>query len=304
VFLTGAYILGTGKITPFDNTPGLGQASASQEEVAGEPSQALLSVQNLRKPGFETATRHSNIAPLSSSELSGVDSSSQEEYSEEEDGEEEVYGAGRSTKRRKVIADDDYDDRTPARKERKTSRKGLAQQAAVRTTESESSEEMDSNDECNATRPQKRKRSPETASRKAKPVRLDDGDEKLYQKRIREWAESRRRIREQNNGTDPDERKEWHKPHPTISDERFSGGVKEFRLPGDIHASLFPYQKVAVQWFWELYCQERGGILGDEMGTGKTIRECIYTPTSKVSVLTFARNDILPRRPPLQRITG
>ena len=33
----------------------------------------------------------------------------------------------------------------------------------------------------------------------------------------------------------------------------------------------FYYQKVEVQWLWELYCQQVGGIIGDEMGLGKTI---------------------------------
>lgn len=35
---------------------------------------------------------------------------------------------------------------------------------------------------------------------------------------------------------------------------------------------FFSYQKVGVQWLWELHQQEVGGILGDEMGLGKTIQ--------------------------------
>lgn len=47
------------------------------------------------------------------------------------------------------------------------------------------------------------------------------------------------------------------------------GGLK---IPGAIFSKLFDYQKVGVQWLWELHCQRAGGIIGDEMGLGKTIQ--------------------------------
>ncbi|KAJ7972631.1 Protein CHROMATIN REMODELING [Quillaja saponaria] len=47
------------------------------------------------------------------------------------------------------------------------------------------------------------------------------------------------------------------------------GGLK---IPGSIFDALFDYQKVGVQWLWELHCQRAGGIIGDEMGLGKTIQ--------------------------------
>ena len=261
---------GTGKITPFENIPGSGQRPASQEEAAHSPPQNLLSAQNLRTPGFEADIDRTKTVPFPSSELSSVESSWHEE--EEEDDEESGEDIGRGTKRRKVSVEDDDDDYVPDGKEKKTTRRRLARKAAVRDTETE---EEDSDDEHIVVDRRKRKKSPEVAAGKTKAVRLDDGDEKLYQKRIRVWMQSRRRTREQHNGADAedDELEEWHKPHPTIPDEVSSGGAEGFRLPGDIHASLFPYQKVAVQWFWELHCQNVGGILGDEMGTGKTIRK-------------------------------
>ncbi|KAL3962856.1 hypothetical protein ACCO45_004379 [Purpureocillium lilacinum] len=43
-------------------------------------------------------------------------------------------------------------------------------------------------------------------------------------------------------------------------------------MPGDIHPSLFGYQKTGVQWLAELYKQSVGGIIGDEMGLGKTVQ--------------------------------
>ncbi|KAL6563802.1 Protein CHROMATIN REMODELING 8 [Orobanche gracilis] len=47
------------------------------------------------------------------------------------------------------------------------------------------------------------------------------------------------------------------------------GGLK---IPETIFSKLFDYQKVCVQWLWELHCQGAGGIIGDEMGLGKTIQ--------------------------------
>jgi DNA excision repair protein ERCC-6 len=47
------------------------------------------------------------------------------------------------------------------------------------------------------------------------------------------------------------------------------GGLK---IPSNIFEALFDYQKVGVQWLWELHCQNTGGIIGDEMGLGKTIQ--------------------------------
>ncbi|KAK7267406.1 hypothetical protein RIF29_20080 [Crotalaria pallida] len=47
------------------------------------------------------------------------------------------------------------------------------------------------------------------------------------------------------------------------------GGLK---IPDKIFDALFDYQKVGVQWMWELHCQRAGGIIGDEMGLGKTVQ--------------------------------
>ncbi|KAL5796503.1 hypothetical protein ACOSQ2_001323 [Xanthoceras sorbifolium] len=47
------------------------------------------------------------------------------------------------------------------------------------------------------------------------------------------------------------------------------GGIK---IPESIFSNLFDYQKVGVQWLWELHCQRAGGIIGDEMGLGKTVQ--------------------------------
>ena len=51
--------------------------------------------------------------------------------------------------------------------------------------------------------------------------------------------------------------------------EEIEGGLK---APSVIWDRLYDYQKVGVQWMFELHQQHCGGILGDEMGLGKTIQ--------------------------------
>ncbi|KAI9846776.1 MAG: hypothetical protein M1837_003625 [Sclerophora amabilis] len=121
---------------------------------------------------------------------------------------------------------------------------------------------------------------------------LDDGNEQLFQTRLKSWVRRRSEARqkaivknqpnrgETRDGADgldshtaaPDnhlDREEWQLPHPTRADTVLEGG---YRMPGDIYPSLFDYQKTGAQWLWELYTQQVGGIIGDEMGLGKTIQ--------------------------------
>ncbi|KAJ3186290.1 hypothetical protein HDU85_007730 [Gaertneriomyces sp. JEL0708] len=109
---------------------------------------------------------------------------------------------------------------------------------------------------------------------------MDDGDEVVYQKRIREWARKRRLLRLQRSGgasdiseDDPslreDPTKEMFQPSPAGDDAEYEGG---YRMPGDIYSILFEYQRTCTRWLWELHSQDTGGIIGDEMGLGKTIQ--------------------------------
>lgn len=124
---------------------------------------------------------------------------------------------------------------------------------------------------------------------------IDDGNEQVYQDRLKSWVRRRRLARQKFQkrkgstveATSPDDlhvdledetaaleetpkgKAEWQMPHPSRTDAVFDGG---FRIPGDIYSSLFDYQKTGVQWLWELYSQQVGGIIGDEMGLGKTIQ--------------------------------
>lgn len=115
---------------------------------------------------------------------------------------------------------------------------------------------------------------------------IDDGNENVYQARLKSWVERRSAARRQHTSrkeSNDDDAEigdgeasatrngppEWHMPHPTREDAVFEGG---FKIPGDIYPSLFDYQKTGVQWLWELFAQQVGGIIGDEMGLGKTIQ--------------------------------
>lgn len=103
---------------------------------------------------------------------------------------------------------------------------------------------------------------------------VDDGNESKYRARLADWVKRRSRARRRRAETDgielvEDNEEEWFKPSPDHPDHFFGDGLK---LPGDIHPSLFAYQKTGVHWLAELYEQGVGGIIGDEMGLGKTGR--------------------------------
>ncbi|KAL6850857.1 DNA repair protein rhp26 [Amphichorda felina] len=109
--------------------------------------------------------------------------------------------------------------------------------------------------------------------------KMDDGNEAMYKKRLKDWVTRRsraRRARRQSTGvasqegyvSDPEE-EEWFKPAPDKPDNVIDDGI---RLPGDIYSTLFGYQRTGVQWLVELYKQQVGGIIGDEMGLGKTVQ--------------------------------
>ena len=108
---------------------------------------------------------------------------------------------------------------------------------------------------------------------------IDDGNEAMYQARLKDWVEKRSSARhhklQHDQATDEEVAvkdagvDEWFKPCPDAPDHQFDNGLK---LPGDIYPALFDYQKTGVQWLGELYSQQVGGIIGDEMGLGKTIQ--------------------------------
>ncbi|KAF7557355.1 hypothetical protein G7046_g6058 [Stylonectria norvegica] len=106
--------------------------------------------------------------------------------------------------------------------------------------------------------------------------KIDDGNEASYKRRLKNWVERRSRARRARRQTtasgeaeESEDEEEWFKPSPDFPDHHFDDNLK---LPGDIHPSLFGYQKTGVQWLAELHKQSVGGIIGDEMGLGKTVQ--------------------------------
>jgi hypothetical protein len=83
---------------------------------------------------------------------------------------------------------------------------------------------------------------------------LDDWDEDDFEDRVDDWievgVEQMKVMKEQDaNETPPGE-------------QVYDGGLV---VPAWINDRLFPYQRTALQWMWELHRQQAGGIVGDEM---------------------------------------
>ena len=93
----------------------------------------------------------------------------------------------------------------------------------------------------------------------------DDGDRDLYKARLESWRAGRTEKEAGQEG-------EY---------EELEGGLQ---VPRAVWARLYNYQKVGVQWMFELHQQRCGGILGDEMGLGKTIQVITF-----LSALSFSQ---------------
>ncbi|KAG8232117.1 hypothetical protein J437_LFUL012126, partial [Ladona fulva] len=87
---------------------------------------------------------------------------------------------------------------------------------------------------------------------------IDDGNIEDYVDRLKLWEKQQKEESREDGGETND-----------ILFHELDGGLK---VPLRIWKRLFSYQKVGVQWMWELHEQKCGGILGDEMGLGKTIQ--------------------------------
>ncbi|RKP11520.1 hypothetical protein BJ684DRAFT_21903, partial [Piptocephalis cylindrospora] len=86
----------------------------------------------------------------------------------------------------------------------------------------------------------------------------DDGSENRFKHRLEKWLQDRYK----DIPRPPSLSAPYALSHPEKDDARID---ERYRLPGDLHERLFDYQRVCVQWLWELHLQRAGGILGDEM---------------------------------------
>ena len=252
------FLIRTGKITPFSRMYGLerGTGDAGEEELATMlEEKEMRSHQFLRAPGFESTTSGATSA-------ASVTSSSDIEAADE---------VPRSRKRKRLVrpdramikaeSDDDY---------------------------AQNYEEELEDDEDEILLPRDDDDEDTLASRKKRDdlSNLDDGNERHYLERLEKWSNKRSATRTRANPDQEydEEELEWHLPHPTIDDLSFDGG---FKIPGDIHPSLFDYQKTCVQWLWELHSQKVGGVIGDEMGLGKTIQIIAFLAGLQYSKMLF-----------------
>lgn len=274
------YLIRTGKITPFSKfglatqgrTPSNLQDALFDaeeeppEEVVNLPEETVqfMSHRNLRQPGFRTG----NVVDVST---------------------DEDFDSDRPKKRRKVRAQ-------TASAKRRSSPSGSEGSAWSQASALSAGQDNDSLADEDESESMPDTRAPEKRRRKVKGAAtfdfeemedlrgVDDGNETIYQARMRRWSSRRREVRRRAHyqHQEEDEQKateqasdteeatyESYMPHPEIDDTHFDGGYK---IPGDIYPSLFDYQKTGVQWLWELYSQQVGGIIGDEMGLGKTIQ--------------------------------
>lgn len=255
------YLIRTGKITPFAKIggarpPGLeGQLADTildaEEEAAAEEldrdAEGPTSHQSLRRPGFAD-----EVEPVQAkTEATDVES----EFSL------------RPRKKRRV--------------ERTRSPSAEFEPAQLSDSESPDTALWQQGTEEDLVREERRKSKAKEKAREQEVIdlsRIDDGNEAHYKKRLKDWVSRRSRARRARRQTiasgdataeSDDDEEEWFKPSPDYADHYFDD---DLRLPGDIHPSLFGYQKTGVQWLAELYKQSVGGIIGDEMGLGKTVQ--------------------------------
>lgn len=249
------FLIRTGKITPFSRISGLerGTGDPGEDELARIlEEKESRSHRFLRAPGFESA-------PTSGATSAGSGSS-----------DVEPTDGDRPNKRKRLLL------------------RGVNRVKTESDGDAQAHEEESNDDESGwlLSRDDDDDEDPLTSRKKRDDLSgIDDGNEQHFHERLEKWSSKRSVARARANpDQEYDEEEEWHLPHPTIDDLSYEGG---FKLPGDVHPSLFDYQKTCIQWLWELHCQKVGGIIGDEMGLGKTIQVIAFLAGLQYSNLLF-----------------
>ena len=88
---------------------------------------------------------------------------------------------------------------------------------------------------------------------------IDDLHESSYEDRVDDWIE--------NGLSRMKEMKERDEGDLAPGEEEYPGRLW---VPAWVNDRLFGYQRVALQWMWGLHQQEAGGLIGDEMGLGRS----------------------------------
>jgi DNA excision repair protein ERCC-6 len=272
------YLIRTGKITPFSklaqNQPGSGtlgevMLDAEVEDMAVDAAKGPVSHRNLMKPGFQDVDSSSEV-PSPQPTARPRKRRKVTPTSDTLNSRESSAGPGFTD----PSSDDAFD---PGMSDRQLATLDESDEATGDLTDDDSyaEETTGRKRKAKAKKAKKAKAAPAEEAAVEDLAGVDDGNERVYRKRIETWTKGRsaaRRKAKANNGeavADEEGEEECYQPHPTELDTEFDGG---FRIPGDIYPALFDYQKTGVQWLWELYSQNVGGIIGDEMGLGKTIQ--------------------------------
>lgn len=303
------FLIRTGKITPFSKMPGktlnrddstlqgvlldAEEEDVENEAVDDEPQTTeKLSHRNLLQPGFRDDEEDGSTFEVP--EDSERPKKRRRMHTKKSSAKGHIYDSqqlstANANAKTEVSSEDEGDNYVPEL--------DSSEIAALGESDFGSSEESADANFMDTTPPRraggKRKKELHVESEKEDLTGLDDGNELLYQNRLRSWISRRSAARvkatartAESSVAESDTRvgdvptfaetqigynseEEWHQPHPVTPDAEFEGG---YRIPGDIYPSLFDYQKTGVQWLWELYSQQVGGIVGDEMGLGKTIQ--------------------------------
>ncbi|KAI1935954.1 DNA repair protein rhp26 [Ophidiomyces ophidiicola] len=263
------YLIRTGKITPFSKFgDSHGDASSALQDALIDAEDEKDEELVLGDQSSRQVESHRHLL------LPGFD------FGESNEPEDSEVGATRPQKRRKLV------DGTPAgnndvkpegSKEDARSSEIASDDEYVEEPEESAAEstndEWEEQSDMPTTKPRAKRKSTANSAEILEDLRgLDDGNENVYQRRLRDWVQRRSEARERTEDhaqSSNAESEEWFLPHPRVPDILLDGG---YQVPGDIYPYLFDYQKTGVQWLWELYQQRVGGIIGDEMGLGKTIQ--------------------------------
>ncbi|KAI9828954.1 MAG: hypothetical protein M1819_006453 [Sarea resinae] len=280
------FLIRTGKITPFSAMGrSLARSGSSFHDVMLDAEEGLSEDETEQPIGNQEVMSHRNLLMPGFEEARGSADSSDPSTPLE-----------RPTKRRRVESTTRVADSSAEERASTPRIKTEAEDTFIPDLTDEDDEflEIDEDDLAIATPARKRKTAGKRKARMEQEAQqedltgIDDGNEALYQMRLKDWAKRRSEARKRaiengeagdlvaasdqegrNESSQPAGKEEYHLPHPTRPDAQFDGG---YRIPGDIFPSLFDYQKTGVQWLWELFSQQVGGIIGDEMGLGKTIQ--------------------------------
>lgn len=180
------------------------------------------------------------------------------------------------------IGDDDVDEDVARKAQSSSSRRRPTNTSRAATTSSSSKRRR--RDELSVEENDSDSTEDETTIHRSASSYVDDADDRNYFARLRRYlARHRPDMGDVNELQDEDivtlvtetVMMASNSAGATTADDAdaFFDAAHQFRLPGVLYSRLFEYQRIGVKWLCELYAQNVGGILGDEMGLGRNESE-------------------------------